>query len=193
MIGLAIAAMFNESCHRNQTAPSARKQETPIVAVAPAPALVVGPITFFQHSCSKCHGPFGAMYADTFATTGEGKLKADVARMVTGPAQTRLGAAELEALVAFHRSIANDEPFVIVTRMEGSMVEGETTVGARVFVDTPTEHVEAVVDGWKWRAIVGSGASEIAGGSARAEASGRSVSCVLKSGASSHDAPLPRE
>lgn len=138
------------------------------------------------------------MYADTFSTTGEKKLQATVARMVTGPAQTRLGEAELAALVAFHRSIVKDEPFVIVTRIgektvDGTTIEGEASIGGTVHVVIDDKEIEAVMDQWKWRAMVPSDAGEVAAGSVRVQQGERKMSCPLKSGASSHDASLPRE
>ncbi|MBC7771207.1 MAG: hypothetical protein H7210_01800 [Pyrinomonadaceae bacterium] len=172
--------------------------EVAMVASAGALPLGIGPVTFFQQSCSKCHGRFGAMYAETLATTTEKKLQEDIVRMVIGPAQTRLGDAELAALVAFHRSLVKEEPFVIVTRIDDSTlnqttIEGEASSGAAVKVLIEGKEIEAVMDEWRWRAVVTPEAGEIARGFARVTQGGKTGSCTLKSGASSHDAALPGE
>ncbi|MGE4196849.1 MAG: hypothetical protein AB7G11_06975 [Phycisphaerales bacterium] len=115
--------------------------------------LTVGPITFFQQSCARCHGPFGSMYDQTLGKAGDATLRADVVRMVEGPAQKRLGTEEIDALVAYHRALADERAFVIVTAVLPDHLEIEATPGVVPCVESDGERVPAErVSEWSWRA-----------------------------------------
>lgn len=155
-------------------------------------------MSFYLQTCSRCHGRFGIMYPDTFQLTGEQRLRDNVARMVTLQGQSHLSALDLTSLIAFHRSLVVEEPFVVVTAVDLSpsgrtILSGEASEGASVTIVIAGSELAAERDAWKWRAEVTASAADLAQGLVRTRRNGKQTTCPLKSGASSHDAPLPRE
>ncbi|MBX3402007.1 MAG: hypothetical protein KF699_01215 [Phycisphaeraceae bacterium] len=143
----ALAACDSREC----AAPQMPTGEPP--AWAPAPP--VAPISFFENACANCHGPHGMFYGEGFAALpDDSALTHAVREMVIGPARTTLDEASTAALVAYHRHLARSErePFVVITRIDGSAVEGEVSPGARVVVVADGLEFEARVDGHAWTA-----------------------------------------
>jgi hypothetical protein len=149
----------------------------------PAVPVSVGPLTFFEDRCARCHGAGGSLYALPFKAAGDRELRAEVARMVTGPARAWLDPATLEALTAFHRSIRDRRPFVAVL-VPGPGMRGEATPGAAV---------RARIDGAWFEATRADVAWEIPGSSAprheavvEATLDGRTTRLDLSTGWYSH-------
>ena len=177
---------------KSTPAPTPKRSSTPAPSQSPssgAAALAIGPISFFQKSCARCHGSLGMMYAETMASSSDAKLRADIERMVKGPGQTSLGDAERESLLWFHRAIAKDEPFVVVTSASAEWLEGEATPDTlvRLEVGGSTTDVERTGD-YTWR--VRRPAAESAGAVIIATRNGKSVRCDITAGATSHT-PAP--
>lgn len=152
-----------------------------------AAGLAIGPISFFQKSCARCHGSLGMMYAETMATSSDTKLRADIERMVKGPGQTSLGGPERESLLWFHHAIAKDEPFVVVTSVSAEWLEGEATPDAVVRLEAggSATDVERTGD-YTWR--VRRPALDTAGAFIIANRNGKTVRCDIAAGATSHTA-----
>lgn len=124
------------------------------------------------------------MYADSLGQSSSEKLRADVERMVSGPGQSRLGAPELSALIALHRSIARHEPFVVVTGVSDEWIQIEATPGATVRVESNGSSVDAELTGeWTWRARRPAAA---AAATVVADIAGVAARCEVKAGAASH-------
>lgn len=122
---------------------------------APAAALAVGPLTFFEDRCARCHGPYGAMYVPGMSERLDRRTLARVVReMVEGPAQARLDPQDLAALTAFHLSLDDARPFLAVTRRDGARFAGEVTPGAFVRAAAGPRSIPAVVIGHDWGLVL---------------------------------------
>lgn len=115
-------------------APDARSPVDPPTPSRPVPALSIGPISFFEERCARCHGSFGSMYGPALAHLPDPALIRAVDDMVIGPAASELTAPDLAALVAFHRSLSGAGPFLAVTEANDHSLGGEVTPGAAVMV-----------------------------------------------------------
>ena len=96
-------------------------------------------------------------YGEGFAALpDDAALTHAVREMVIGPARTTLDEASMAALVAYHRYLARSErePFVVITRIDGSAVEGEVSPGARLVVVADGREFEATIDGHAWAARI---------------------------------------
>jgi len=149
-------------------------------------------MAFFHQSCVRCHGIAGELYPETLAQTNEKKLRADVVRMVIGPAQTTLAPAEVEAQIAFHRSLVDHAPFLAVTETSRTTIRGETTPGSIVHAMLGDTRIDAVVDGWTWRITLPRERTPADVITLHATKDGRTSICAAEPGATSHQAPLPR-
>ncbi len=121
--------------------PSARESQdrtretVPVIDLHP---LAYPPISTFEQSCARCHGPQGSFYGEGFAEPDEAELTDVVREMMEGPAFLTPSDADVNAMVAYHRALAADEPFVCVTVYEpataatSGRLEGEATPGAEV-------------------------------------------------------------
>lgn len=70
--------------------------------------------------------------------------------MAEGPAQTPLDPQPLGALVAYHRSLADGTPFILISRRDGDQLAGEVTPGATVVAHSGNRTITATVDGHTW-------------------------------------------
>ncbi|MDP8243240.1 MAG: hypothetical protein P9L94_04100 [Candidatus Hinthialibacter antarcticus] len=109
------------------------------------------PIEYFEFNCARCHGSYGSSYGDTF---GEGMTDAELIEfvddMAAGPGQAPIEGAELNAQVAFHRSLVKDLPFIAWTGWDGETLSGEVTAGSSVTVKVGNEILDATVRDEKW-------------------------------------------
>lgn len=113
--------------------------------------LAVGPVTYFQAHCARCHGPYGSFYALPFKITDEAALKAKIDEMARGPGGSPLDAAGTAAQAAFHKSLAGGGVFLSVSEVKEGLFQGEVTLGAEVAVIGPSGRVAATVEGHRWR------------------------------------------
>lgn len=126
---------------------------SPRPEAAGAAPLAVGPISFFNSACASCHGDYGGFYGDGFAAArSDADLGRIVREMVAGPARSDLAERDMEALVAYHRSLVDGAPFLAWTSHRGEELTGEVTPGSTVsVVGGDMDGVEASVDGHTWR------------------------------------------
>lgn len=70
--------------------------------------------------------------------------------MAGGPGQAPIEGKELEAEVAFHRSLVVDEPFIAWTGWDGKTLSGEVTAGATVSIQIDKKQYQAIVKDEQW-------------------------------------------
>jgi hypothetical protein len=111
------------------------------------------PITYFDDSCSRCHGAYGSAFDHAaLRRMDDRRLRQVLHEMTRGPARAPLETpAAMEALAAFHRSLTDDAPFVAVTKQTPASIEGEVTPKASVAIHVSGEVIPAEVTGHRWR------------------------------------------
>lgn len=146
---LCIAAIFVVAVTA-QTRP-AENNPTP----QKVPPVDFKPIGYFNDRCGSCHGDYGSFWGDGFARDlDDTELRSIVKEMADGPAQAPLDDQSLAALVAYHRSLVNGAPFLILTHHEGNTLRGEVTPGSSVVIEQENQKVSAKVDGHTWTATL---------------------------------------
>jgi hypothetical protein len=110
------------------------------------------PISYFNDRCGTCHGDYANYMGRQFGArhAAEGKLRQIVHEMVVGPAQSELTDAETEILTAYHRSILDGRPFVVVTKIEGNTISGEATPESRLELRIGDQRREIPVEEHRW-------------------------------------------
>ena len=111
-------------------------------------------MAYFEAHCAGCHGPDGMLFAPGMDERHPGPDLAHIIdEMAAGPGMAPIDGPDLEAQVAFHRSLIDGRPFLAWTGQSGDAVAGEVTRGSRVRVLTPGgEAVDAEIDGFRWTA-----------------------------------------
>jgi len=71
------------------------------------------PINTFKESCSRCHGTEGSAYGKGFAEMRDDSLKEIISMMMNGPAQLKPGQVDVDAMVAYNKSIRSKKPFAV--------------------------------------------------------------------------------
>lgn len=112
--------------------------------------LPLGPLTYFQAHCARCHGPYGVFYPEPFKSDSA-TLVTRIDEMARGPGDSPLDAANLAAQVAFHRVMRAGGVFLSLTSIEDGLVRGEVSVGAEVVIVGPWGRTRAEVDGHLWK------------------------------------------
>lgn len=171
------------------------KNPSEVTSVKAPRSLKTGPISYFNDQCARCHGDDGSFAGVAFvaAPASDAELVRAVEEMVEGPAEDRVEGAELGALIAFHRTLVLDEPFVAVTKIDPDEVTGEVSPGARVRVRFGESDVEAPVDEQTWLAAAPKGFDARARReevSVEASAEGAHVRIALGEEIHSHNQPL---
>jgi hypothetical protein len=77
--------------------------------------LQYGPLSTFQQSCARCHGPEGAFFGATFADREDDKVLQMVTVMMRGPGGLKPTEADTMAMAAYLHAIRAKEPFVVIT------------------------------------------------------------------------------
>lgn len=105
-------------------------QEGVAVEVRP---LGARPVAYFERACAGCHGEEGSLYAAGFGERLTDEALADKVRtMASGPAQAPIEGRELDAQVAYHRSMIAGEPFLVFVGARGEDLVFESSPGATV-------------------------------------------------------------
>lgn len=115
------------------------------------PPIDFKPISYFNDRCGSCHGNYGSFWGEGFVRDlKDAELRTVVKEMAEGPAQAPLEDQPLAALVAYHRSLTDGSPYLILTRREGSQLAGEVTPGATVVIQSGDQTIPARVDQHSW-------------------------------------------
>ncbi len=128
--------------------------------------LVVGPVTQFAQSCSRCHGAHGALYGAAFAALDEPALAAKIREMMEHNAQLRPTATDVAAMVAHHRALQRRRPFLCVTNGAAyaagreTVLRGECAGVERVTAEVNGRAVPVAMDGDRFEVALG-GASGV--------------------------------
>ncbi|MHC4130991.1 MAG: c-type cytochrome [Planctomycetota bacterium] len=104
--------------------------------------LKLGPISTFERTCARCHGPQGAFYGDEFAQLNDQELHKIIRQMMVGPAFLKPKSHEVNAMAAYHRALSAKEPFLCVTsytpneQTKTASLAGEATSGSKIEFST---------------------------------------------------------
>ena len=137
-----------------------RSSSTSPSAPTPPPKLTdLRPITYFEDNCSRCHGPYGSFYGDTFAQKlSPAQLHKVVHEMAAGPGNAPIEGPELEAQVAYHRSLADKKPFIVLTEMKEEygqhILHGEATPESQLDLVIDGTSISAKLEGHRWSAAL---------------------------------------
>jgi hypothetical protein len=102
-------------------------------------------MSYFESNCARCHGAYGSFYGEGFGKNlTDSKLRQVVHDMAAGPGNAPVTEPQLDALTAYHRSMINGKPFLIVNavgrgtrwfahveRRNDARVANQFTVGRR--------------------------------------------------------------
>jgi hypothetical protein len=133
-------------------------------------SLTIGPISYFQARCARCHGPYGSFFPDSFRATPPEVVAKKTDEMCRGQGGMALAGADLEAQIEYQRSIQRGRVFVAVISVDGGEMRGEVTPGAAVTL-VGQERVPASVEGHLWHCVLPKG-------EVRVEASGEGVATL---------------
>lgn len=115
----------------------------------------VGPISYFDDHCAKCHGPQGSFYGDDFGKNlKEGALHKVVDDMCRHQGEAPLDGADLEAEVAYHRAMIAKEPFLAITKITSMQISGEVTEKSVVRVKFKRSTIWAIVNNTAWKTAI---------------------------------------
>lgn len=94
---------------------------------AAAEALAFAPVAYYMQNCQHCHGPGASKHLKELQRLSDDDLRDTVLRMSEGFGNAPISGAQLHAVVAFHRAVIREEPFLAVTGIEGGVVRGEAS------------------------------------------------------------------
>lgn len=130
------------------------------LALAPLPLLIgatpeksaFAPLDYFAANCARCHGPYGEFYGAGFAQNKtDDQLRQIVQEMAEGPGNAPLENAELDILTAYHLSLRDQKPFLVVVKREtdGDFVNwsGEATPDSKLTYG----QTKVPLDGHQWK------------------------------------------
>ena len=115
------------------------------------------PVSTFKSSCTRCHGPQGRSFGDTFAGLPDKELKRFVGIMMKGPGGLNPNQADVEAMTAYNRALAKHKPFLFITSADttanGISYSGESLPETSLSLTSKGEilHIKAGNNG-KWQA-----------------------------------------
>lgn len=140
---LGIGLIFLSACGQ-----SSHKLSEPVSMIHP---VNFKPLDYFDQHCARCHGTNGANYGDEFGKDlTDAELVDFVDSMAAGPGEAPLEGENLKALTAFHRSLADGNPFLILTQISGHILQGETMQDAKVSLAVGDTIISATRDGANW-------------------------------------------
>ncbi len=157
-LGLASAALAGCGASAGPAGmdPSAEANADLAETVSGPVDLTLGPVSTFESACARCHGPEGAFYGQAFADLGPSELRKEVREMMEGPGELHPSTAEVLAMVAYHRAIRREEPFVCIqngaalTAGDAETIRGEASLEAEVVVEAGDSTTRAERDGPAW-------------------------------------------
>ncbi len=116
------------------------------------------PMSYFESNCARCHGAYGSFYGEGFGKNlTDGKLRQVVHDMAAGPGNAPVTEPQLDALTAYHRSMINGKPFLIINAadeaQDGSRtLKGETTPESQISLRWEGGTATATVQDFTWSA-----------------------------------------
>ena len=152
--------------------------------------LEMGPFTYFDQNCARCHGPMGSFYGENFgANLTDEQLRRVVKEMADGPGNAPIDGLALEAQIGFHRALVKKEPFIVVLEKHGSDLSGEITPGSQLETDTP-QPTKAKITENQWVLTLPSSTLDSSGGlKLKAHLNGKSIELTWPKETFSHSRP----
>lgn len=139
------------ACAGLLTLGACRHQASKEPAGPPPEPLAYQPVEYFEINCARCHGSYGSSYGEAFGDgLGDHELHEYVDEMAAGPGMAPLEGAELEAQVAFHRSMIDGRPFIAWTGFNQETLTGELSDGASLEASFGGETLNASANGAQW-------------------------------------------
>jgi cytochrome c553 len=145
---LMLSMTINLGCSQNKTkdaTPSVKNVKTDSIEIL---EFKLGPVSTFERTCARCHGPRGAFYGDEFAKLNDQELKKIVKQMMVGPSFLKPKAHEVEAMTAYHRALTAKEPFICITsykineETQTTTLSGEATQEAQIKIQSKDGVIE---------------------------------------------------
>ncbi|MHC4265713.1 MAG: c-type cytochrome [Planctomycetota bacterium] len=130
---LIVVMLVTLGCGRKGAKDVALDAEDEQVSMAEIKELKLVPVSTFERTCARCHGPQGAFYGDEFAKLNDAELRKIVKQMMVGPSFLKPKSYEVDAMTAYHRALTAKEPFLCVTsyapneQTKTAMLAGEAT------------------------------------------------------------------
>jgi cytochrome c553 len=112
---LIIIILVTLGCDEKETADVTQPVENVQADTIEIIEFKLGPVSTFERTCARCHGPQGAFYGDEFAKLNDEELHKIIRQMMVGPAFLKPKPHEVDAMAAYHRALATKEPFLCVT------------------------------------------------------------------------------
>lgn len=108
------------------------------------------PVSTFESSCARCHGPQGSFYGASFGKLPDAKLKKFVKDMMKGPAGLDPTQADIDAMTAYQQAIAAKVPFIFISAIDtlktGVQFSGECMPENRLLLITGKDSLEIQID-----------------------------------------------
>lgn len=167
---LAIVALLGASSRLLPAAPTASEDYVPLEGTSTQQKLVdqqkplgpavseYAPISYFESNCARCHGAYGSFYGEGFGKNlTDSKLRQVVHDMAAGPGNAPVTEPQLDALTAYHRSMIDGKPFLIINAadeaQDGSRtLKGETTPESQISLRWEGGTATAAVQDFTWSA-----------------------------------------
>ena len=73
------------------------------------------PVSTFESRCARCHGPHGSFYGKTFGQLPDKGLEKFIREMMNGPGGLNPGQADIDAMTAYNKALAQHRPFIFIT------------------------------------------------------------------------------
>jgi mono/diheme cytochrome c family protein len=155
------------------------------------------PMSYFESNCARCHGSYGSFYGEGFGQElNDSKLRQVVHDMAAGPGNAPVTEPQLDALTAYHRSLIDGKPFLIINAVRDEKdaartLQGETTPESQLSVRWEGGTAAATVEGYTWTARL---PANVDWSKVEIVAKKGDTQTVLKAGESeySHRAPLDK-
>jgi cytochrome c553 len=142
---LTVIMLFAFSCRRKGAESVALEVEEEQVSAVEIKELKLAPVSTFERTCARCHGPQGAFYGDEFAKLNDQELRKIVKQMMVGPSFLKPKSYEVDAMTAYHRALTAKEPFLCVTsyapneQVKTAVLTGEATLGSTIEFHSKSE------------------------------------------------------
>ena len=104
------------------------------------------PVSTFRSACSRCHGPQGSFFGDSFGELPDKELVRFVGLMMKGPGGLNPTKSDIEAMTAYHRALAKKRPFIFITKVDtlsnGVNYSGESMPGTIISLSSVGESLQ---------------------------------------------------
>ena len=114
------------------------------------------PVSTFESSCARCHGPQGTFYGKTFGQLPDKELEKFIREMMNGPGGLNPSQADIDAMTAYNKALAQHRPFIFITSADTTTnsinYSGESLPGTTISLTGKgeTRHIKTGDNG-KWQ------------------------------------------